>query len=60
MFLNVTKLSGWSAKTNDASSCNELIWIKSARKITKKNANRKVVSVFYYNFFNLPFSNYLN
>lgn len=46
MFLNATKLSGWSAKTNSALFCSQLIWIKSARKITKKIPNHKIVSVF--------------
>ncbi len=50
MFLNATKLSGWSAKTNGAPFCSQLIWIKSARKITKKIPNHKIVSVFYFNF----------
>ncbi len=50
MFLNATKLSGWSAKTNDALFCSQLIWIKSARKITKKIPNHKIVSVFYLKF----------
>lgn len=50
MFLNATKLSGWSAKTNGALFCSQLIWIKSARKITKKIPNHKIVSVFYFNF----------
>lgn len=48
MFLNATKLSGWSAKTNSALFCSQLIWIKSARKITKKIPNHKIVSVFYF------------
>jgi hypothetical protein len=47
MFLNAAKSSGWSAKTNGALFFGLLIWIKSARKITKKNANHKIVSVFY-------------
>lgn len=50
MFLNATKLSGWSAKTNGALFCSQLIWIKSARKITKKIPNHKIVSVFYLKF----------
>ena len=47
MFLNPPKTRGWSAKTNCALFYGLLIWIKSARKITKKNANHKIVSVFY-------------
>ena len=41
MFLNAAKSSGWSAKTNCALFYGLLIWIKSARKITKKNAGGK-------------------
>ncbi len=47
MFLNAVKSSSWSAKTNDALFCSQLIWIKSARKITKKIPNSKIDSAFY-------------
>ncbi len=47
MFVNAVKSSCWSAKTNGAQPCGQFVWIKSARKITKKNANSKAISVFY-------------
>lgn len=51
MFVNAVKSSGWSAKTNGAQPCGQFVWIKSARKITKKNANSKAISVFYLYFY---------
>lgn len=50
MFVNAVKSSGWSAKTNGAQPCGQFVWIKSARKITKKNANSKAISVFLFIF----------
>ena len=47
MFLNAAKSSGWSAKTKLAFFFGLLIGIKPCRKIKKKNANHKIVSVFY-------------
>lgn len=51
MFLNAAKSSGWSAKTNGALFFGLLIWIKSARKITKKTLTTKLSAFFIYIYF---------